>query len=409
MVIKEGYKQTEIGVIPMDWEFTSINGLVENNIIFKPLDGNHGNIHPKSSDFVFEGIPFVMANNVQNGKVDITTCKFIKKEQADNLQKGFSINGDVLFTHKGTVGNVAIVQNITTEYIMLTPQVTYYRVKDEKQISKHYLKQYFEGSFFQKFIENISGGGTRAYIGITSQRMLPFILPPIAEQTTIANTLSDADGLITGLEKLIAKKRKIKQGAMQQLLQPKEGWEVRKLGEICDFYNGKGHEQSISENGNYIVVNSKFVSTQGEVYKCSTENLFPLEKNDITIVMSDIPNGKALAKCFIIPEDNKYTLNQRIGAVRTNVLDYKFLYFILNRNDYYLAFDSGTGQTNLKKNDILDCPVSLPPTKEEQTQIATILSDMNAELSSLEQKLEKYKKVKLGMMQELLTGKTRLV
>jgi type I restriction enzyme S subunit len=125
--------------------------------------------------------------------------------------------------------------------------------------------------------------------------------------------------------------------------------------------------------------------------------------------MSDIPNGKALAKCFIIPEDNRYTLNQRIGAIRTNIVDYKFLYFILNRNDYYLAFDSGTGQTNLKKNDILDCPVNLPATKEEQTKIATILSDMDAELSALEQKLEKYKKVKLGMMQELLTGKTRLV
>ena len=73
-----------------------------------------------------------------------------------------------------------------------------------------------------------------------------------------------------------------------------------------------------------------------------------------------------------------------------------------------MAFDSGTGQTNLKKNDVLDCPLILPPTKEEQTQIAKILSDMDAEISSLEQKLEKYKKVKLGMMQELLTGKTRL-
>jgi type I restriction enzyme S subunit len=233
--------------------------------------------------------------------------------------------------------------------------------------------------------------------------------PTIHEQQLIAQALSTTDALITNLQQLIAKKQQIKQGAMQQLLQPKVGWEVKKLGEVCEFYNGKGHEQFITDNGNFIVVNSKFISTNGQVFKHSSVNLFPLEKNDVTMVMSDIPNGKALAKCFIVPENGKYALNQRICAIRSNEVDTFFLSLVLNRNEYYLAFDSGTGQTNLKKNDVLECPLNLPPTKEEQTQIATILSDMDNEINALETKLLKYKNIKQGMMQNLLTGKIRLV
>src|SRR5262245_37193170 len=102
MDVKAGYKQAEVGVIPEDWECTTVGQLVREGILEKPLDGNHGNIHPKSGDFVSYGIPFVMANNVQSGHVDLSNCTFIRKEQADSLQKGFSRPGDVLLTHKAT-------------------------------------------------------------------------------------------------------------------------------------------------------------------------------------------------------------------------------------------------------------------------------------------------------------------
>ena len=118
-------------------------------------------------------------------------------------------------------------------------------------------------------------------------------------------------------------------------------WKLKRLKEVADFSNGKGHEQSIDKNGKYIVVNSKFISTDSRVKKFSNQNLCPLNKGDITIVMSDIPNGKAIAKCFIVDEDEKYTLNQRIGSLTAKEgVDTKFLYFVLNRNRYYLAFDN---------------------------------------------------------------------
>jgi len=183
-------------------------------------------------------------------------------------------------------------------------------------------------------------------------------------------------------------------------------WQVLKLSIISDFENGKAHEQFIDDKGDYIVVNSKFISTEGNVKKFSKINLSPLLKGNIVIVMSDIPNGKALAKCFLVERDNLYTLNQRIGCIKPYVdIDNDYLFYKLNRNKYFLSFDSGAGQTNLKKNEILDCPVALPPTKAEQTAIATVLNDTDALITQLEKLIAKKRNIKQGAMQELLKPK----
>jgi type I restriction enzyme, S subunit len=184
-----------------------------------------------------------------------------------------------------------------------------------------------------------------------------------------------------------------------------EEWEVKPLSQLSHFQNGKAHEQFIDEYGDYIVVNSKFISTGGEVKKYSKQNISPLQKGDITIVMSDIPNGKALAKCFQIDSDNKYTLNQRIGGITANdTVDGKYLYLKLDRNKYYLAFDSGTGQTNIRRQEILDCPIPLPPLPEQRA-IAAALSDMDALIEAQEKLIAKKKAIKQGAMQELLRPK----
>ena len=183
-------------------------------------------------------------------------------------------------------------------------------------------------------------------------------------------------------------------------------WQVPKLIEIADFENGKAHEQFIDDKGEYIVVNSKFISTEGNVRKFSNKNLSPLKKGSIAIVMSDIPNGRALAKCYLVEKDNRYTLNQRIGCIKPNEdIDYRYLFYKLNRNIYFLSFDSGSGQTNLRRNEILDCPVAIPPTKVEQTAIAEALNDADALIAELEKLIAKKKAIKQGAMQELLKPK----
>ncbi len=185
-------------------------------------------------------------------------------------------------------------------------------------------------------------------------------------------------------------------------------WDVKRLGDIVQFNNGKAHEQFINDKGNYVVVNSKFISTEGEVFKTSDKNLSPLFEGEVVMVMSDIPHGRALAKCFFIRENGKYTLNQRICSFKSINSDSLYLFYKLNRNKYFLDFDSGVGQTNLKKSEVLDCPISLPSNKDEQYAIATTLSDTDTLITKLEALIEKKKNIKQGAMQELLTGKRRL-
>jgi type I restriction enzyme S subunit len=392
MEIQNGYKQTEVGIIPSDWVPATVGDLIR-------FEG--GSQPPLSTFSSFQHEHYIRLIQIRDYKTDkymtFIPEKLARKKCAiDEIMIG-RYGPPIFQILKGLEGayNVALIKAIPNENLL----IRYYAF--------HFLKQKKLFHFIEKLSQR-SGGQTG--IDIIELRKFPFPLPPTkAEQTAIVTALNDADALITQLEKLIAKKRNIKQGAMQELLKPKDGWEFKLLGEVADFSNGKAHEQFIDENGNYIVVNSKFISTEGCVVKHSNQNICPLFKGDITIVMSDIPNGKALAKCFIIDIDNKYTLNQRIGTIRPKAGNSKYYFYQLNRNKYFLSFDSGTGQTNMRKNEILDCPVPLPPTINEQTKIAQILSDMNAEIVTLEKKLEKYKMIKQGMMQNLLTGKIRLV
>lgn len=174
-----------------EWKEYTVQELIDLDMLEPPLDGNHGEKHPKSTDYVSEGIPFVMANDLTNGSVDLKNCYFITQQQADSLDKGFAKPGDVLLTHKATLGRTAIVPD-TYPMIVLTPQVTYYRCK--KGIHNKYLKYYFDSPSFQQLFQNWAGSGsTRLYLGITAQRKLPIVLPPLAEQQRIAKILSSLD------------------------------------------------------------------------------------------------------------------------------------------------------------------------------------------------------------------------
>lgn len=168
------------------WPVKTVEELIDEGILEKPLDGNHGNSHPKADDYVESGVPFIMASDLEFGMIKFSSCKFISPELAQTLRKGFAKIGDVLLSHKATIGRTAIIQQNDYPYLMLTPQVTYYRVKDRKKLSNWYLKYYFDSIEFQNLLNNWAGGGsTRAYLGITGQRKLPILIPPIEDQKKI--------------------------------------------------------------------------------------------------------------------------------------------------------------------------------------------------------------------------------
>lgn len=180
-----------------DWQVTTVDELVAQGVLASPLDGNHGAIHPKAADFVASGIPFVMASDLVNGHVDFNGCVFISESQAKKLRKGFARKGDILISHKATIGRTAIVQDSPHDLIVLTPQVTYYRVLDRSRLDNRYLKYYFDSNKFQEILAAWSGAGsTRAYLGITAQRKLPIVVPPIEIQLCMSSILAALDDRI---------------------------------------------------------------------------------------------------------------------------------------------------------------------------------------------------------------------
>ncbi|MBQ4555687.1 MAG: restriction endonuclease subunit S [Spirochaetaceae bacterium] len=186
-----------------------------------------------------------------------------------------------------------------------------------------------------------------------------------------------------------------------------DDWEVKRLGELCSFHNGVAHEDYVDDNGEFILVNSKFISSDTKSKKYSKKQLLKVEENTILMVMSDVPNGKAIAKCFLVPSKFQGTLNQRICMFSEFKMNREFAYRIINRNPYYLSFDDGIKQTNLRKIDVLNCPIPLPPLPEQQ-RIAKAISDVDALIFTTEKLLQKKRNIKQGTMQELLTGKKRL-
>jgi len=180
-----------------EWEETTVGDLVKRGVLERPLDGNHGSIHPKGDDFVATGVPFIMASDLVGGGIDTVKCSFISIEKAKSLRKGFAKRGDVLISHKATLGRTALVGEIPGDFVMLTPQVTYYRPKDATKLNNRYLKYYFDSEQFQQVLQSWAGAGsTRAYIGITDQLRLPVLLPPLAEQKAIAAVLGGIDDKI---------------------------------------------------------------------------------------------------------------------------------------------------------------------------------------------------------------------
>lgn len=178
-------------------------------------------------------------------------------------------------------------------------------------------------------------------------------------------------------------------------------WEEKKLGKIAKYENGKAHEQNIVKQGNYIAVNSKFISTDGKVKKYTNTANCLASKGEILMVLSDLPNGKALAKCFYVDINNNYSVNQRICKITPINAENKILYYLLNRNSYFLSFDDGVKQTNLRIEDVLKCPIILPKIQKEQQKIASCLSSLDEVIAAQGQKLDLLKDHKKGLMQKL--------
>ena len=263
-------------------------------------------------------------------------------------------------------------------------------------------------------------GDAVVHIYINNLAQVQIELPPITEQNAIAEVLSDVDGLINALDALIAKKRAIKQATMQQLLTGKTRlpgfsgkWEAKRLGEMFTIHAGSSKSQYIIPGGKYIVVDMGSVATDGQLITSKFtdyEGEF-LKEGDLVMPKDDIGGGKIIGKVAYINANNLYVLGDHVYALRLIEGFPKFFSYLINNYETNRMLKSkvgGSAQLGLSRKAVEEQEVPIPA-YEEQHAIATVLSDMDAEIAALEQRRDKTRAIKQGMMQQLLTGRVRLV
>jgi type I restriction enzyme S subunit len=184
-------------------------------------------------------------------------------------------------------------------------------------------------------------------------------------------------------------------------------WEIKRLSTVCGFEQGKAHEPFVDDAGEFICVNSRFISTEGASVKFCRVNLTPAKHNDILMVMSDLPNGRALAKAYFVNDNRSYAVNQRVCRLTAHKAHPRFLFYQLNRNEYFLQHDDGANQTHLYNGLFTKFPALLPPLSE-QAAIADYLDGASSRLDALMAKvrtaIERLQEYRTALISATVTG-----
>lgn len=409
MNIKTGYKQTEVGVIPEDWEVSPLGKFLKN----APVYGINAAAIPFNSSFP----TYLRITDINDDGYFIDSNKTSVNHQLANSY--ILESGDIVFARTGaSVGKSYAYNEKDGELVFagflikISPDVT--------QLLPTYLKFYAKTDFYWNWIKMNSMRSGQPGINSKEYASLPIPIPSLPEQTAIATALSDTDALIESLEKLIAKKRLIKQGAMQELLTGKkrlagfsEEWEVKKLGEIAEIIGGGTPSTFVSDywNGNINWFTPTEIGTEKYVFdsvrKITKDGLINCSARILPIGTILLTTRAGIGDIGILKKEACTNQGFQSLVVKDGFYN-EFLYYLISTlKNVLIQNASGSTFLEISPNKIKQIQVAIPRINE-QTAIATILSDMDAEISALETKLSKTRQIKQGMMQELLTGRIRL-
>ena len=381
--VKPGYKQTEVGVVPEDWKIARIG---------ETLKIRHG----KSQHEVAR----------ENGDYPILATG----GEIGRASRPIYSKPSVLIGRKGTIDVPRF-----TDTPFWSVDTLFYSEVFESAVPKFL---FYKFCMIDWYSYN-EASGVPSLNAKTIER-IPVTLPPTKlEQQRIAEALSDADALIEGLGQLISKKRQLKQGAMQELLHPKDEWETVKLGVLGTFTKGSGVRKDESLSGHLPCVRYGEIYTKHNDYiKTYYSRISPevaatarrLEAGDILFAGSG-ETKEEIGKSVAFIDNIEAYAGGDIVILRPKKGNSTFLGYYLNTpsiNSQKASKGQGDAVVHISSNALTDIDIVLP-SEQEQTEIATVLSDMDAEIAGLEAKLDKARRIKEGMMQELLTGKVRLV
>lgn len=394
---KTKFKQTEVGFIPDDWENIKVNDLLE---LLTDYDANGSFSSVAENVNVYDSYNFawyVRSTDLEK-KSNLNDVRYVDKSSYRFLKKTALYGGELLFLKRGDIGRVYLFE-MKTDYATVAPNL--YLLKLNKLTIPSYLFYYFKSDGGQRQLKSKNASSTLGALYKDDVKAINVPLPPLPEQKAIAQVLSDTDNLIQAIEQKLSKKRAIKQGAMQQLLTPKEDWEVKTLGEIFEITAGgdlkKDKFSKSKTNAHKYPIYSNAHKNKG-LYGFSSS--FDYEGSFVTI---SARGGIG----FTVYRKEKFNAIGRLLILKPTIkVSCKYIEEFINLR---IEFSSeSTGVPQLTAPQVSKYLITLPEV-EKQKEIATILSDIDAEIEQLEQKLSKYKMLKQGLMQNLLTGKIRLV
>lgn len=412
MEVKPGYKLTEVGVIPEDWVCSEIGELA--------LRVGSG-ITPTGGEKIYKkyGKPFVRSQNVGWGTLLLDDLAFIDNHTHESFQASEIKQGDVLLNITGaSIGRSAVADtrlnggNVNQHVCEIRPC---------HRLDSYYLNNYLLSVDGQRQIDSFQAGGNRQGLNYQQVRSFLIPLPPLPEQTAIATTLSDVDSLISSLDALIAKKKQIKQGAMQELLSGKRRlpgfsgeWEVKRLGDVAVL-----HKENVIPNATPDKTFTHFSLPSYDQGKEPVVELgLSIGSNKFRVISGAVLISKLNPRIpriwvpLVIPEDSVAS-TEFLVLTPKECITRNYLYVLLTsprlQEQMELAATGTTGShQRIGPEHVLKLVLHVPNAISEQQAIATILSDMDAEISALEARRNKTRLLKQGMMQELLTGRIRL-
>ena len=416
-----GYKQTDVGVIPEEWELTPFDSLGS------VIDGDRGTHYPGSRDFGSDGhCLFLNAGNVTKAGFRFGEGVLISGEKDEQLSKGKLKRHDIVLTTRGTVGNFAYFDSaVPFEHIRINSGMVILR-NDSTALDTKFLYDLLQSHVVELQIERLTFGSAQPQLTVKGISKFAIVVPPFPEQCRIAGALSDVDAQIGALDQIIAKKRDLKQAAMQQLLTSQtrlpgfqDEWEVKKLGYVGVFSKGRGiKKDEVVADGLPCVRYGEIYTHHNDYLKAFNSFITPatakqsqrIQKGDLLFAGSG-ETAEEIGKCIAFLGDEEAYAGGDIVIFRPVDQDSKFLGYLMNQSNaakQKARMGQGDAVVHISASNLARLELHLPA-QREQTAIAEVLSDMDAELAALEQRRDKTRALKQGMMQELLTGRTRLV
>jgi type I restriction enzyme S subunit len=425
MELRPGYKQTEVGVIPKEWDAGCLGD--------KTTKVGSG-ITPTGGEKVYkqEGRPFLRSQNVGWGTLLMEDIAFIDDATHETFKATEIEVDDVFLNITGASIGRSAVADARVERGNVNQHVCIIRT-NQNQLHPCFLNYFLLSEAGQRQIDSFQAGGNRQGLNFGQIRSFRLPVPPLPEQCAIAGALSDVDALIGALDSALAKKRAIKQAVMQQLPTGKTRlpgfsgeWELKKLLDLV------GHRKDLFDDGDWV--ESEYITDTG-IRLIQTGNIGEgrfLDKDTKRYISEDsykklgckeVRIGDLLV-CRLAEPAGRACIMQDIGENKmitavdvticrplANQADPKYLVQLFSTHWWFERVEllcGGSTRSRIARGQLGRIEIVLPPV-QEQTAIAAVLSDMDAEIAALEARLDKTKQIWQGMMQQLLTGRVRLV